>query len=384
MSGLSGKFATEVQAYRDKELDISLGFRRISAVKNVIGILPSALGSVGGFLIFALALPSNDDSRLDPATAFTSLSLISLLSMPIFLFVFALPQFTASLGCFKRIQEFVLQDSLEADKLPDSTTPEVKQSKQDSKDFMQLVELKSPAMNVPEKALVEIRNASFCFKGEEKLVLRNVSLQIIAPSFYMLAGTVGSGKSALLQAILGEMEMADGILQKAWNIQIGYCAQEPWLPNLSIRQVILNGSGPDEELYTAAVKACALEEDFASLEHGEETVIGSSGNSLSGGQKQRLSLARALYSRKQLLLLDDVTSGLDRRTEKIVMQRVLGRNGFCRNYGLSVVLATHSREYHNHYLGSILTNDRPIHELNGPHHQIRYRRNCANGTAFPS
>lgn len=124
------------------------------------------------------------------------------------------------------------------------------------------------------------------------------------------------------------------------GLRIAYCSQEPWLPNLSIRNVIQGASNFDEIWYQEVINACCLDTDIDRLPQKDMTTVGSKGARLSGGQRQRTSLARAIYSRKQLLLLDDITSGLDATTENQIIQKILGKHGICRKHGLTVVLAT--------------------------------------------
>ncbi|KAB8230262.1 P-loop containing nucleoside triphosphate hydrolase protein [Aspergillus alliaceus] len=128
---------------------------------------------------------------------------------------------------------------------------------------------------------------------------------------------------------------------KATECGIVYCSQEPWLSNLSIHNIICGPSDFDGTWYAEVINACCLKTDITSLPQQDMTVIGSKSMCLSGGQRPYISLARAVYSRKQLLLLDDITSGLNATTEGQVVQRLLGQNGICRKHGLAVVLAMH-------------------------------------------
>lgn len=127
--------------------------------------------------------------------------------------------------------------------------------------------------------------------------------------------------------------------------EIGYCAQDPWLPNYTIKQNITSFYDFDGPWYRTVVRACALDEDIGQFAASDDTLVGSKGVSLSGGQKQRLALARALYARNRILLLDDILSGLDKNTEVAVFQRVLGRGGLCHKHGITVILVTHAVKY---------------------------------------
>lgn len=90
-----------------------------------------------------------------------------------------------------------------------------------------------------------------------------------------------------------------------------YVAQQPWIMNATVKENIIFGYRYDSNFYETTVKACALVDDFSVLPDGDETVVGERGISLSGGQKARVALARAVYSRADIFLLDDVLSAVD-------------------------------------------------------------------------
>ncbi|KND86291.1 ATP-binding cassette sub-family C member 9 [Tolypocladium ophioglossoides CBS 100239] len=97
--------------------------------------------------------------------------------------------------------------------------------------------------------------------------------------------------------------------------------------------------------YRKVLWACALEEDVAQLENGDQSLVGSAGIALSGGQKQRVALARAVYTRASVVLLDDVFSALDRKTSLDIFRRLLGDDGLLRKERTTILLATHLVEY---------------------------------------
>jgi len=98
----------------------------------------------------------------------------------------------------------------------------------------------------------------------------------------------------------------------------------------------------DERFYAEVLHACALNQDIEQLADGDRTIIGSRGITLSGGQRQRIALARAVYARKDLILLDDILSALDAITEQLVVSRLLGKHGLLRKCGATILLVTHS------------------------------------------
>lgn len=153
--------------------------------------------------------------------------------------------------------------------------------------------------------------------------------------------SVGSGKSTLLKALLGEVSISSGSITVA-DDEIAYCSQNPWLWNGTIRENIVGADVADDAWLTKVCWTCGLDQDFQELPEGIDTRVGNDGTSLSGGQKNRISLARAVYSRRSLVLLDDVLSGLDTRTERLVFNRVLGPQGILRKLKVTTVLATHA------------------------------------------
>ncbi|GME38700.1 ABC transporter [Neofusicoccum parvum] len=186
----------------------------------------------------------------------------------------------------------------------------------------------------------ELHNASFSADHSLPL-LHDISLEIDEGSFTMVIGRVASGKSVILQSLVGEMKMVDGSF-KSNGSGTSFCAQSAWLRNASLRKNILGESDFEQSWYDTVTWACGLTQDFKELKDGDATMVGSRGISLSGGQKNRISLARALYARKPILVVDDVLSGLDNNTENLVFSRVFGRDGLLRKANCTAILATHS------------------------------------------
>ena len=150
-----------------------------------------------------------------------------------------------------------------------------------------------------------------------------------------------------MKALLGELPCESGKILIA-SKRMAYCSQSPWLLNTSIQQSITGlaeQSAIDEQWYRSVVTACALDEDISQFPDGDQSVIGSRGFTLSGGQKQRLALARTVYTRPDIALLDDVLSALDAKTERLVVDRLLGPRGLFRKCATTVVLVTHSTRH---------------------------------------
>ncbi|KAF9067926.1 multidrug resistance-associated ABC transporter [Rhodocollybia butyracea] len=147
-------------------------------------------------------------------------------------------------------------------------------------------------------------------KDDEKpFELKNLKFKIPKGSFVAIVGTVGSGKSSILHALIGEMRRTRG--EVVFGGTVSYCPQTPWIRNATLKENILFGLEDEDKKFKEVIRACSLEHDLELLPHGEYTEIGEKGINLSGGQKARVSLARAAYSDSDVVLLDDPLSALD-------------------------------------------------------------------------
>ncbi|KAF4970281.1 hypothetical protein F66182_17818, partial [Fusarium sp. NRRL 66182] len=174
---------------------------------------------------------------------------------------------------------------------------------------------------VSEASPIMLEDCSFAWPGKHAPVLSDVSLTI-PQGLTVVCGVVGAGKSALLQALLGELDELKGVSHLP-NEMVGYCAQTPWLQSMSIRDNILFSSPYNEQRYKRVLEACALVPDLANFAHGDLSFIGENGIGLSGGQNARVALARAVYSTARVLLLDDPLSALDHNTAESIVRRCL-------------------------------------------------------------
>lgn len=211
-----------------------------------------------------------------------------------------------------------------------------------------------PEIRAPADSPLELNEASFAWPGTSNLVLRGITAKF-PPGLTVITGNVGAGKTALLQAVLGEIDLRGGGLTCPEG-SIAYCAQIAWLESKSIRDNILFALPYDEERYRQVVEACALVVDFSTFKSGDLTEIGENGVGLSGGQRARVALARAVYSRAQTVLLDDPLSALDRTTSSHIVEKCFG-GPLLRDR--TVLLVTHHAEL---MLGLV---SQTIHIVNG-------------------
>jgi len=157
-------------------------------------------------------------------------------------------------------------------------------------------------------------------EGENLFALRNLELEIKPFTLNMLIGNIGSGKTALLQAMLGELRFLDIPESEEERIifrdenkiitngNIAYVPQNPWLQKKSVRENILFGKEFDTTYYKKCLEACDLLVDINTFKNGDKYDVGLNGANLSGGQRQRISLCRALYQDADIYLLDDILS----------------------------------------------------------------------------
>ncbi|KAH8086658.1 multidrug resistance-associated ABC transporter [Cristinia sonorae] len=202
---------------------------------------------------------------------------------------------------------------------------------------------------------IGIRAATFTWNAEEDGVVtpgsgrRNFTLHIEDELFFkrgcinLVIGQTGSGKTSLLMALLGEMHYKpsgpNSLVSLPRSGGVAYHAQESWVLNETIRDNILFGSPYDEERYNTVIEQCGLRPDLALFDAGDSTEVGEKGLTLSGGQKARITLARAVYSHAEILLLDDVLAALDVHTAKWIVDKCF-RGDLLR--GRTVILVTHN------------------------------------------
>uniref|UniRef100_A0A1B0EXV1 Uncharacterized protein n=1 Tax=Phlebotomus papatasi TaxID=29031 RepID=A0A1B0EXV1_PHLPP len=213
-----------------------------------------------------------------------------------------------------------------------------------------------------------IDNEEAQYKGEENTEARNgltsVDLEVHEGQMCAVIGPVGSGKTTLLQTIIGELEVDEGNVEI--NGRVSYAAQEPWLFEGSIRRNILFVEDYDEERYHEVIKVCALQKDLDMFPNGDATIVGERGVSLSGGQKARVSLARAVYRKADIYLLDDPLSAVDTHVGKHIFERCIRR--FLADK--IVILVTHQLQYLKDVRHIVLLNGGRI-EIQGSYDEIR-------------
>ncbi|XP_043917910.1 multidrug resistance-associated protein 5 [Protopterus annectens] len=209
------------------------------------------------------------------------------------------------------------------------------------KETLRLLDQKLP--NEKESAETQTTDRPLIIMDNQKQnyqrTLFNINLNIQQGKLIGICGSVGSGKTSLISAILGQMSLLEGSI--AVNGCFAYVAQQAWILNMSLRENVLFGKHYNEVKFKEVLESCSLNLDASSLPYGDMTEIGERGATLSGGQRQRVSLARALYSDQDIILLDDPLSAVDAHVGAHLFHNAIKK---CLK-GKTVLFVTHQLQY---------------------------------------
>jgi len=307
-------FASLVHDARKEEIDVVRKTSYFRAFNFSFFFSASRFILLCTFLVFGFT-----GEVLTAEKAFLCLSMFNTvrLSMTLF-FPFAISQLGETRVSISRIQNFLLLQERD-DQEGGRTVNQIKDNKSDTV----LLEKVTGKWNM----------------DESEDTLTNINLSLKSGQLVAIIGPVGSGKSSIIQAILGELPTLAGKI--SINGNLSYAPQEAWVFGGSIRQNILFGKPFDKEHYWKVIEACALTHDIEQWEFGDRTLVGERGVALSGGQKARVTLARAIYRDADTYLLDDPLSAVDAHVGKHLFQKCI--QGFLKNK--SVILVTHQLQY---------------------------------------
>lgn len=301
-------FQAQVEELREEELKVLKRFSYLTSVTTFIMTCAPALVSLATFATF---VGLSSENVLTPAKAFTSISLFNILRFPLAMLPMLIAAMVQTSVSNKRLEKFLGGEDLDSDTVQHD-----------------------PTFN----SAITISDGSFAWEREGDPLLKNVSLEVNRGKLVAVVGAVGSGKSSLISALLGEMHKNKGFI----NIQgsLAFVPQQAWIQNATLRDNILFGSAYETGRFQQIINACALGPDLKLLAGGDLTEIGEKGINLSGGQKQRVSLARAAYSNADIYLLDDPLSAVDAHVGKHLFDEVIGPNGVLQDK--TRVLVTHA------------------------------------------
>ncbi|XP_035914951.1 multidrug resistance-associated protein 1 isoform X4 [Anopheles stephensi] len=303
-------FEQQILKIRDKEVKVLKSAAYLNAGTSFIWSCAPFLVSLVTFATYVLV---DENNVLNASTAFVSLSLFNILRFPLSMLPMLISNMVQTSVSVKRINTFLNQEELD----PDNVQHDEKES--------------SPLL---------IENGVFSWGGEDT-TLKNINVRVERNQIVAVVGTVGSGKSSLLSAFLGEMDKISGRVNTLGRI--AYVSQQAWIQNATLKDNILFGKPMDQRRYNRVIEACALKPDIEMLPGGDMTEIGEKGINLSGGQKQRVSLARAVYNDADVYFLDDPLSAVDSHVGKHIFEQVIGPTGLLAKK--TRVLVTHGITY---------------------------------------
>uniref|UniRef100_A0A1I7V336 ABC transmembrane type-1 domain-containing protein n=1 Tax=Caenorhabditis tropicalis TaxID=1561998 RepID=A0A1I7V336_9PELO len=303
-----------IEEIRTKELAL---IKKSAMVRNILDSFNTASPFLVALFSFGTFVLSNPSHLLTPQIAFVSLALFNQLRSPMTMIALLINQTVQAVVSNQRLKEFLVAEELD-DKSVD----------------------RSENIGRSHNA-VRVENLTATWEDpddkQRQATLQDVELTAPRSSLIAVVGKVGSGKSSLLQALLGEMGKLKGRI--GVNGRVAYVPQQPWIQNMTLRENITFGRRFDRKRYDQVLYACALKADLKILPAGDQTEIGEKGINLSGGQKARVSLARAVYQNLDVYLLDDPLSAVDAHVGRHIFEKVIGPNGLLREK--TRILVTH-------------------------------------------
>ncbi|KAG4423435.1 hypothetical protein IFR04_003402 [Cadophora malorum] len=344
VTGLGESTSSNIQKQREQELKSSRPFFWGIIWLNGLASFPKIWAPAISFIVFAIQAKVKGNDSLNIVQAFASLSIITLVTSPAEQLLAVIPQLAAALACFSRLQAYLRSPSTQDLRVELSPNKPSLSSGTIEKDGSTLDTLQKASRS---ELAIAAENASVCpAPTVSEAATHDITFALEADSINVLLGPVGSGKSSLLKAILGELPCKTGLIKVA-SKEIAYCSQSPWLMNLSIKETICGAmssgnTDPDSEWYKTVLHACALDHDIQRWPRGDQSIVGSKGFTLSGGQKQRVALARAIYARRSIVLLDDISSAIDNKTQTTLSNRLLAKGGLFRKLSTTVIFVTNT------------------------------------------
>ncbi|GAA5830633.1 hypothetical protein JCM11251_002541 [Rhodosporidiobolus azoricus] len=286
------------------------------------------LGAAGNFLwaytpfcvaFVTFALYSTFTGKpLTSEIVFPAITLFQLLSFPLAVLPIVFASLVEAYVSIDRLTGFLLAKEIQADAVKiDLPTRELKHGDE----LISVVQgdFTWTPLPAPDKAQTErVPNT-----------LEDINLSVKKGELISVVGRVGAGKSSLLSSVLGEMNKVSGSVTVRGTV--AYTAQQPWIMGGTVKSNITFGHRFEQEFYELVVEACALKEDLKMLPQGDATEVGEKGISLSGGQKARIALARAVYARADIYLLDDPLSAVDAHVGRHLFDRVIGPDGLLKD-----------------------------------------------------
>ncbi|KAG8166171.1 hypothetical protein KVR01_004723 [Diaporthe batatas] len=290
--------------------------RKIGAAQAVANFTWSTTPFLVSCITFTVFVLTHKEP-LTTDIVFPALALFNLLSFPLAVFPMVISSIVEATVAVGRLTSYLTAEELQPDAIA-----------------------WKPAVEENGDETISVKDGTFSWDrhNTDKNALKDITFSANKGELSCVVGRVGSGKSSFLQSLIGDLYKVKGSVTV--HGAVAYVAQTPWIMNATVKENIVFGYRYDSNFYEKTIKACALLDDFNVLPDGDETVVGERGISLSGGQKARVALARAVYARSDVYLLDDVLSAVDAHVGRHIIDNVLGPKGLLA--GKTRVLATNA------------------------------------------
>uniref|UniRef100_A0A8D1TXL3 ABC-type glutathione-S-conjugate transporter n=1 Tax=Sus scrofa TaxID=9823 RepID=A0A8D1TXL3_PIG len=310
--GWEGAFLDRVLRIRGHEL----GALRTSSLLFSVSLVSFQVSTfLVALVVFAVHTLVAEENAMDAEKAFVTLTVLNILNKAQAFLPFSIHSVVQARVSFDRLAAFLCLEEVD---------PEA-------------VDL-SPSRCPAREDCIRVQEGTFAWARESPPCLHRINLTVPRGCLLAVVGPVGAGKSSLLSALLGELSKLEGSVSIQGSV--AYVPQEAWVQNTSVVENVCFGQELDPLWLERVLEACALWPDVGSLPAGIHTQAGEQGMTLSGGQKQRLSLARAVYRRAAVYLLDDPLAALDAHVGQHVFNQVIGPDGLLQ--GTTRILVTHS------------------------------------------
>lgn len=327
-----GAYEEQVVHARSQEMKYVLRMQQVRSMIVGTSVCMTLFASMASFL----TLYATSKSTRDPASLFSSISLFNNLASHIIVLPAALSSGSDAIIGIMRLSEYFAAEECvegcEANAIDEKLTHAISIKngcfKWDGTTDVDNVSISSNESDYKDCTPTKVMKVQK-FEG-----LRDINLGIKHGQFVVVTGIIGSGKSALLNAIAGFIKMSSGHISVSGSLLL---CEYHWIQNTTVKENILFGNEYNEIRYNETIYACCLEGDLEVLPAGDETEIGERGITLSRGQKARISLARAVYADNDIVLLDDILSAVDAKVAKHIMSKCI--LGLLANK--TRVLATH-------------------------------------------
>ncbi|KWU44771.1 ABC transporter [Rhodotorula sp. JG-1b] len=331
----------KVATSRKRELGKVRKLLAIRAANQAIAMSIPLLASVLVFAVYSLTGHSQN-----PAEIWTSLALLNLLRAPLMMLPNSLSTMTDALSALTNLVPVFVAEELPEKLFEIDEKAELALEVRDA--TFEWETSPPPASGAKGRKPKSGKKASKVVaaekteKDESPSRLEDINLRVPRGQLLCIVGSVGSGKSSLLQGCIGEMRRVKG--EVVFGGRIAYCAQSAWILNTTVRENIIFGREFDETRYWNCIRAACLLTDLDQLPAGDMTEIGEKGITLSGGQRQRVSIARTLYYDADVVLLDDPLSAVDAHVGNHIFQHAI--QGMLKDK--TVILVTHALQYLAH------------------------------------